>query len=117
MHERSLARDVAQQVSYLLHQHAGARLTALRLQVGEFAGVDVALLGQSLSEILTQQGWEDVELTLCQVALAARCRGCHVEFEVARFRFECPLCENRDVEIVRGESLVLESMILESTDE
>ena len=37
-------------------------------------------------------------------------------FAIKRFHFECPQCNSRDLEIVRGEELVLESITVEQAE-
>jgi len=38
-----------------------------------------------------------------------RCRACATEFDVPRFRFECPNCVGNDIEVTQGQELYIES--------
>jgi hydrogenase nickel incorporation protein HypA/HybF len=55
---------------------------------------------------------EGARLSIERVPLEARCAVCEHEFPVRTFRFVCPHCEARDVWIVRGEELMLETLTL-----
>ncbi|MFO0911745.1 MAG: hydrogenase maturation nickel metallochaperone HypA [Pirellulales bacterium] len=117
MHERSLAEDILQNVQQLMAGHGAVRPVRLKLIVGEFAGVDARLLVDATSEVLAEVGYEGVAIDIDSVPLQANCRSCDQPFAVERFRFECPRCGGRDVSIEQGESLVLESVTLESDED
>lgn len=113
MHERSLVRSLLRQVEDVMDQHAGSRATAVRVSVGMFSGVEPALVRSAFDELVNVTVMRGAELELHEVPLEAQCRACGCEFAVERFRFECSQCGGRDVAVVRGEGLVLESVTLE----
>jgi hydrogenase nickel incorporation protein HypA/HybF len=120
MHERSLAALLIEQVDEERHVRRLGELVAVRVALGEFSGVEPALFAKAFAE-LSQERWRrDVALRLEVTPLAARCRGCAVEFRVERFRFVCPACENTSVDVVSGEEVQLVSLSAErstSTEE
>ena len=113
MHERSIVRSLLRQVEDLLRAQQAARVLAVRLSVGEFAGVEPELLRWAYEDMVDGTSAQGADLVLEQVPLEARCDQCGREFAVERFRFECPACGSSSVTVVRGEGLVLESVTLE----
>ena len=70
-------------------------------------------LGSAYQMLVQETPMCGAELQIGREPLRSRCDLCGEEFVVERFRFECPKCHNRDVTIVSGETLVLESVTLQ----
>jgi hydrogenase nickel incorporation protein HypA/HybF len=49
------------------------------------------------------------KLSIDTVPVRARCKDCGTEFEVPRYRFECPGCGGCDVAVIQGQELYIES--------
>jgi len=52
---------------------------------------------------------EGAELHIDHVPARARCRTCHSETAIRRFHFLCESCGGRDLTLVAGEELYIES--------
>ena len=112
MHELSLARALLRQVEELRQSHHAGRLRSVRVSVGEFSGVDADLLDAAFCQLANGTPLEGTQLSIERVPLEARCGKCELDFLVYAFRFVCPHCAARDVEIIRGEELMLETLTL-----
>jgi hydrogenase nickel incorporation protein HypA/HybF len=113
VHERSLVRSLIRQVAEIARQNGAARVASIRVQIGEFSGVEPNLFQSAFAEIASETtGWNPA-LVAELVPLAAQCRFCEKEFAVQDFRFSCPTCGNREVNITKGEELELVSVELE----
>jgi hydrogenase nickel incorporation protein HypA/HybF len=112
MHELSLARALLRQVEELRQSHRADGVRTVRVSVGEFSGVEADLLSSAFCELTEGTPMEGARLSIERVPLEARCAVCEHEFPVRTFRFVCPHCEARDVWIVRGEELMLETLTL-----
>jgi hydrogenase nickel incorporation protein HypA/HybF len=112
MHELSLARALLRQVEELRQSHRAAGVRTVCVSVGEFSGVEADLLDSAFCQLTQGTPVEGARLSINRVPLEARCTACEHEFTVHAFCFVCPRCEARDVRIVRGEELMLETLTL-----
>lgn len=117
MHEYSLARALLRQVQEQLDAHRAISVKSIAVTVGEFSGIDADLLRMAFEDICHGTPVEGATLHVTPVALLARCPACKADFQVEHFRFVCPRCLASDVQIVRGEELLLESLTLTAADD
>ena len=113
MHEYSLARALLHQIQAIVDQEDVAKVRSVSVTIGEFSGVDPELLRMAFQDVSQQSVAASAALLIEKVALEARCENCFNEVLVERFRFVCPNCESGSVNIVRGEELILERVMLE----
>jgi hydrogenase nickel incorporation protein HypA/HybF len=105
MHELSIADCILA----IAREHAGERrLAAVRVQVGHLRQVVPSALSFAF-ELLAP----DVELEIVEVPAAGRCRACGADTPLPVFPLTCAHCGALDVEIVRGEELLVESLEVE----
>lgn len=116
MHERSLVQSLLRQVSDLARGQGAVRVSAIRMSVGEFAGVEPELMQIAYDDLVSDTSLIGAELVIERVPLEARCEACGQEFVVEAFRFECPGCHSPNTVVVRGEGLILESVTMEGCD-
>ena len=114
MHERSLVQTLIHQIDDELQARGLRRLREVHLEIGEFAGVEPLLLESAFEEMTANHWPAAVRPQWKSVPLTARCQNCALEFHVARFRFVCPVCGHRQVDIIAGEELKLVSLQAES---
>ena len=55
----------------------------------------------------------DEQLVVNRARLEAVCSRCESDFRIKRFTFQCPYCGSRELSIVGGEELLLESIAME----
>lgn len=114
MHERSLALSLIRQIDDELRERGLHQLSEVRLAIGEFAGVEPALLASAFEELAAAHWESSPRLRLDIVPLTARCHACGQEFNVHRFRFVCPQCGSQQTETTAGEELQLVSVRAET---
>ena len=110
MHEFSMVQALLQRVRELAQQQRPGRVRFVRVQIGEFSGVDPDLLQSAFADSVAGTDLAQVELRITCLALTAACRSCAHEFMVDQFSFVCPRCQVTQVDIVRGDEFVLESL-------
>lgn len=116
MHERALVQGLLEQVDALRRERVAQRVVSIRVSVGEFSGVELDLFRYAYDDLVAATPLFGAELELSRVPLRARCTPCGDDFAVVRFRFECPDCQGRDVRVVSGQELVLESIAIEEEE-
>jgi hydrogenase nickel incorporation protein HypA/HybF len=117
MHERSLVRAMLANIEDLMQQQGGGQVIAINVSVGDFSGVELDLLRIAFDDLAWSTCARGALLNVQRVSLEARCLDCYYEFHVQRFRFECPQCGHRDIKVVRGEGLMLESVTMEQVSQ
>lgn len=110
LHELSIAESVVQIAS---RQADGRRVTKVWMKVGHLRQVVPSALAFGFELIAEGTLVEGAELELEQVPAVGRCRECEVESQFDNFPLQCRTCGGFDLEILRGEELLVESLELE----
>ena len=110
MHELSIAESVVQIAS----RHAnGRRVTKVQMKVGHLRQVVPSALAFSFELVAEGTPVEGAELEMEEVPATGTCRECRVESQLGNFPLQCRACGGFDLEVLRGEELLVESLELE----
>lgn len=105
MHEMSLAMAVVDQVGHAAAEHGATEVAAVRLQVGELAGVVSDALHFSFSLACAGTVLEGAELLTEDVPGRARCASCSIGWDTGMPpQLCCPGC-GAAAELVSGREL------------
>ena len=112
MHELSIAESVVR----IAEQHAaGRQVAAVELKVGHLRQVVPSALAFAFELVAQGTCAEGAELVMEEIPAAGRCRGCGTESELGDgFPLLCPRCGSWDLELHRGEELLVEALELEN---
>ena len=88
-------------------------MRAIRVRVGEMAGVVADSLDFCFSAIRDGTPCAGAYLAIERVPARARCRGCDTEFPLERPVFQCPSCRGTSVALVSGSELQVVDVELE----
>ena len=113
MHEMSLIRSLLTQVRELVHEHGAGIVRNVRVQVGPLSGVEPLLMASAWTGLRGTVALGEATLDVEQVPLEAACRTCDNVFQPVRFCFSCPKCGGTETEVVRGDGVVLHSIVLD----
>jgi hydrogenase nickel incorporation protein HypA/HybF len=92
MHEVSLAGGILRMVEEVAARDGFKRLSALRLEAGVLASVDVRALRFALEAIAPGSVLEGAQLVIEQPEGQAFCFGCGQNVQIAARGDACPLC-------------------------
>jgi hydrogenase nickel incorporation protein HypA/HybF len=110
MHELS----IAQALMDIVQRHAGGRpVTRVEVRVGHLRQVVPAALEFAFELVARGTVAEGAELVLDAVPAAGRCRACGTVSQMEAFPLACAGCGSWDVEVIRGEELLLDTLELE----
>jgi hydrogenase nickel incorporation protein HypA/HybF len=110
VHELSIAESVVR----IAVAHAdGARVAQVHVQAGHLRQVVPSALAFAFELCAQGTPAEGAELELEEIPVAVACRACGEDGEPEGFPLTCPGCGGFDLEIVRGEELVVASLELE----
>jgi hydrogenase nickel incorporation protein HypA/HybF len=110
MHELSIADSI---VRIACAHAAGRRVVKVELKVGHLRQVVPESLAFAFELVAQGTAAEGAELELEEVPAAGRCRGCGAETELGGFPLACARCGGLDLELLRGEELLVDSLELE----
>jgi hydrogenase nickel incorporation protein HypA/HybF len=110
MHELSIADSI---VRIACAHAAGRRVVKVELKVGHLRQVVPGSLAFAFELVAQGTAAEGAELELEEVPAAGRCRGCGAETELDGFPLACARCGGLDLELLRGEELLVDSLELE----
>jgi hydrogenase nickel incorporation protein HypA/HybF len=110
LHELSIAESVVQIAS----RHAnGRRVTKVQMKVGYLRQVVPSALAFSFELVAEGTPVEGAELEMEEVPATGTCRECGAESQLGNFPLQCRACGGFNLEVLRGEELLVESLELE----
>ena len=110
MHELSIAESV---VNIASRQADNRRVTKVFMKVGHLRQVVPSALSFSFELVAEGTPVEGAQLEMEEVPVVAECRGCGEQSQLESFPLQCTACGRFDLEILRGEELLVESLELE----
>ena len=111
MHETALVRSLLVQVEYLLHEHGGASVERIVVEIGPLSGVEPLLVRGAFEQFAPLTSTvATADLQIEETSLAAECNRCQSEFEIPAFQFVCPACGSTAVRVIRGDEFRLLSV-------
>jgi len=117
MHEASLVSSLLRQVDDLAVGNGGGRVAEIRIEVGPLSGVEPFLLTEAFHRLRPNTCSAIAELIVEFVGLTYRCRSCGRRHVTEELRFVCDYCGGADVEVLAGDTVVLQSISLEQAAE
>jgi hydrogenase nickel incorporation protein HypA/HybF len=109
MHETAIVEGLLRILEAQADRHRVTRILSVTVKVGRLRAVEPAQLAGCFEMFAEGTVAAGAQLKIEAVPVRARCKVCAVEFEVPRFRFECPACGGGDVDVVQGQELYIES--------
>ncbi len=110
MHELSIA-DALLEIA--LRHADGRRIEGVEVKVGHLRQVVPDALAFAFTLVAEGTEAEGAELLMEEVPAAGFCRGCGTESEWDAFPLACTACGGVDVELVRGEELLVDALTME----
>jgi hydrogenase nickel incorporation protein HypA/HybF len=110
LHELAIAESVVRIAS---RQADGRRVTKVQMKVGYLRQVVPSALDFGFGLLAEGTPVEGAELEMEQIPAEGRCRGCGAESRFDSLPLQCMGCGGFDLEILKGEELMVESLELE----
>ncbi len=112
MHEFSLVRALLVQVEEILAGQGGGVVHEIHLECGPLSGVEPSLLISAFEQLRPPGPLGYSSLVIEPVRLKAACRACGEAFEPRQFIFRCPNCGSDDTEVIGGDSVILNNIVI-----
>ena len=108
MHELSIAESLMRQIEQLAARHHATRVDGVEVETGVMRLVEHEALRSAFEVVSEGTIAQGARLAITDVPALARCRACGAEYAPGdRFDFACPSCRKADVDIVRGDDIIL----------
>ena len=117
MHEMSIAMPLVGQLEQLAAEHEVEQVDSLTVTAGVLRMVVPEMLVAAFESAAEGTCAEGAELIVELIPVKARCRACENEFEADVDCYECPTCNQADVDVVEGNDIVLSSVTFRQTGE
>ena len=114
MHELSLASAIA---AIAVDHARGRRVTAVEVRVGALRQVVPHALEFAFALVAEGTELDGAQLVVEHVPAGVRCRDCDLESDRPTFPLLCGSCGSADVDVVRGEELLVDAIELEQETE
>lgn len=109
MHETAIVTGLIRIIETQAAKHGATRVSRVLLKVGRLRAVEPQQLSSCFEMFAEGTVADGAELVIDVIGVRGRCRTCANEFDIPRFRFECPSCGGNDVEVIQGQELYIES--------
>jgi hydrogenase nickel incorporation protein HypA/HybF len=110
MHESAVAAQLLRKIEWSARAEGMSRVTAIRVRVGAFAGVDPARLRSAFRLLTLGTMAEGARIQIEPVPIEAECTACGFQFRIESFRFACPACACGESRVVSGEEMILDEV-------
>lgn len=107
MHEYSLVRSLLRQVTQIISEQPAEELQQVSVSIGPLSGVEPELVQLAFDQLVESFGFPHAKLSIVRTTLDACCAECGKCFSVQSFKFQCPSCGSRDVQVTSGEDFRL----------
>ncbi len=107
MHELSIADSIVR----IACAHAGGRrIETIEVKIGHLRQVVPDSLAFAFALVAAGTEAEGAQLLIEAVPAAGCCRACGAESELTDFPFTCAACGSYELELVRGEELLVDAL-------
>jgi len=117
MHEFSLVRALLSQVQELVADQPAGAVLEIHLECGPWSGIEPALVYSAFDQLRRDSPLGHAQLLVKSVPLAAACQDCGEVFEPPVFCFRCPACDSTATQVIRGEGVILDRIVMADTSE
>ena len=113
MHELSIAQALVEQVERMVLDESALRANKVTIAVGSLSGADPEALRAAFPLVAEGTAADGAELIVETVAAQVRCSACGSDSVAENYFVGCPVCGSREVELVSGRELHIQSVELE----
>jgi len=113
MHEMSLAEGILQIVEDHAKSQGFRRVSAVVLEIGQLAGVEVEALRFAFDAVTRDSVAEGAELQIVDVPGRAWCLGCSESVPITQLYDECPRCGGFQLQVTGGSEMRVKELAVE----
>lgn len=116
MHEISIATSIVDAVTKEVKKHEFRSVCEIRLRIGELTAVVPELLRFGFEALVKDTFLEHTQLSIEICNIEGKCTSCNSEFSIENYKFICPHCSSKQVDVISGNELEIVSIEIEETE-
>jgi hydrogenase nickel incorporation protein HypA/HybF len=110
--------SIAQSILTVTERHAAGRpVERVEVKVGHLRQVVPSALEFAFGLLIEGTALDGAELAIEEVPARGRCRRCGTETVLSSFPLACGGCGSIEMEMIAGEELLVEALVIEERDE
>jgi len=113
MHELAICQSLVSQLTGIVDQYPGRRVSVIHILVGPLSGVDAALLAQSFPFASVGTAAENAILDIQDGPILVFCPKCNEESKAQQNLLTCKKCGNWQTKLLSGDELILQQVELD----
>lgn len=113
MHELAMVRSLCAVINDKIKEYDVKKVTQVKLIVGELTGVEDTTMKLCFEMYVEDTPLEGANLVIERVPVKVKCRACGNEYETKIPFTECAVCGNRNIQIVSGKELYIDTLEVE----
>jgi hydrogenase nickel incorporation protein HypA/HybF len=113
MHELSVALNIAGIIKENVPETDLNRISLIRIDIGILSNISPDSLLFCFNSMKENEGFSSAALEINNLPLNIKCRNCETVSEENDFIFICKLCGSNDIEVIGGDELSLNSIIID----
>jgi hydrogenase nickel incorporation protein HypA/HybF len=110
MHEVSIVEGLIEILLDVARENGLSKVTRITLRIGEMRQIVPDALYFAFEAVGKGTIAEGAEIVINSVPTCARCSDCSNEFSVEEYCFFCPSCSSRNVSVIKGKELFVDSI-------
>ena len=117
MHELAICQALIGEVAAVARSRHAASVSDIYVSIGPLSGVEQPLMQSAFPLAAAGTVANDAALHLTEVPIRVRCTSCSLESDASVNRLVCRHCGDWRTTVLSGDELLLERVVLESTEE
>jgi hydrogenase nickel incorporation protein HypA/HybF len=109
MHETAIVAGLMRILTRQAAEHGIGRILRVTVKVGRLRAVEPRQLKACFEMFAEGTLADGAELVVDEIDVRGRCQDCGTEFDVPRYRFECPACGGKKIDVIQGQELYIEN--------
>jgi hydrogenase nickel incorporation protein HypA/HybF len=117
MHELAICQALIGEVAAVARSRRAMYVSDIYVSIGPLSGVEQPLMRSAFPLAAAGTVANDAALHLTEVPIRVRCTSCGLESDASVNRLVCRHCGDWRTTVLSGDELLLERVVLESTEE
>ena len=117
MHELAICQALIGEVAAVARSRRATSVSDIYVSIGPLSGVEQPLMRSAFPLAAAGTVANDAALHLTEVPIRVRCTSCGLESDASVNRLVCRHCGDWRTTVLSGDELLLERVVLESTEE
>lgn len=113
MHELAMVESIYNVIEDKIKEYGVSRVKQVKIVVGELTGVEDYTMQACFEMYVQQTPLDGAELVIERVPVKVQCRECGNEYETKIPFSECTVCGKRNIRIISGKELYIDSLEVE----